>query len=85
MVELGDLAQCKITQLKGTVTNYAKCITGCDRVYIQPPIDKEGKARDGMWVDVQTVDVIKKAYVKVNEVRERGPKAKKGAPMSREK
>lgn len=79
--DLGDLVKCKITNLQGIVTSYATHLTGCDRVFIQPPVDKEGKTRDGWWIDIDTAEVMKKGKVKMSDVTG----AKNGGPMSRVK
>ena len=66
--ELGDLVKCKVTGFEGVVTSYAKCLTGCDRITVQPPISKEGKMQDCIWLDVDAVEVIKKNKIKQEEV-----------------
>lgn len=81
-VELGDEARCKVTGFQGIITSVAKCLTGCDRVTIQPPINKEKKMADALWFDVEAVEILKKHKVKTESVRETGPTAKKGGPPS---
>lgn len=68
-VELGDLVECKITGFSGVVTSYAKCLTGCDRITVQPPVKKDGKHPDSLWFDVAAVKVLKKQKVKSKEVQ----------------
>lgn len=82
MVELGDEVECLISGLKGIAVAYAKHITGCDRVHVQPPVDKEGKPRDGWWVDLHSLKILSKAKVKIDQPEE--AKAK-GGFMSRNK
>lgn len=81
-VELGDEVACKITGYKGVVTAYAKMLTGCDRVIVQPPIDKDGKMVDSTWIDVASVEVIKKRKVKNKDVQgeKKGGWPTKGKP-----
>lgn len=67
-VELGDLVECKITKFKGVVTGYATMLTGCDRAVVQPPVDKQGKNQESLWVDVASLKVLKKQYVKPEQV-----------------
>lgn len=78
--ELGDEVRCKITGFQGVITSYAKCLTGCDRVTIQPPVKKDGKHPDSLWFDAAAVEVIKKGKVKTAEVQESGSRAKMGGP-----
>lgn len=70
VVELGDQVKCKVTGFSGIVTSYAKCLTGCDRVTVQPPIGKDGKHPDAMWIDAAAVEVVKKHKVKPEQVQE---------------
>lgn len=65
-VELGDKVRCKISGWEGIVTQYAKCLTGCDRVSIQGPIQKDGKMGEGYWVDAFACEILKKGAVKLN-------------------
>lgn len=67
-IELGDQVKCKITGFNGIVTSYAKCLTGCDRITIQPPVGKDGKHPDSLWFDVAAVEIIKKNKIKAKDV-----------------
>ena len=55
---LGSVVRDKITNLEGKVTARAIHLHGCDRYWVQPPIDKDGKPREGTWIDVQALEVI---------------------------
>jgi len=80
-VELGDEVKCKVTGFRGVVTSIAKCLTGCDRCTIQPPVKRDGKHPDAIWVDVACCEIIKKSKVKTNTVQELdGPNKKLGGP-----
>lgn len=68
--ELGDEVKCKVTGVQGIAVAHARHLTGCDRIHIQPPIDKDGKHVDGWWVDVHSLDVVKKQKVKINQPEE---------------
>lgn len=65
-VELGDKVRDKVSGWEGVVTQYAKCLTGCDRVLIQGPVTKDGKIGEGYYVDAFACEVIKKGAVKIN-------------------
>lgn len=80
-VNLGDLVRCQITGLEGVVTSYSENITGCDRVYVQPSLGKDGKSRDGYWVDTGVVKIMKAGKVKPSSVASEKP----GGPMSRDR
>lgn len=77
--ELGDEVKCKVTGFQGVVTGVAKHLTGCDRIGIQPPVQKDGKHPDALWLDIASVEIIKKQKVKAASVQE---KNKKGGPPS---
>lgn len=58
MIELGSQVKDKVTGFIGIATAHARNITGCDTIYIQPVIDKDGKLSDGQWFDVNRLAVI---------------------------
>ena len=73
--ELGVEVESKVTKLKGIIISRSECLYGCNRYFIQPKADKEGKLVDGWWVDED--DII---------VKGRGVNAKKkdtGGMMSK--
>jgi hypothetical protein len=83
-IELGDEVRCKITGFQGVVTSLAKCLTGCDRLVIQPAMGKDKKHPDSLWFDVAACEIVKKQKVKAVSVQEpESPTAKKGGPPSR--
>ena len=81
-VELGDKAKCKISGFTGIVTTVAKCLTGCDRVTLKAPMQKDGKMGEEYWFDIYAVEVIKKAVVKTENVSHEDV-TKKGGPIER--
>lgn len=64
IVELGDRVEDLVTGFSGIVSSYAICLNGCDRVGVQPPIDKEKKHPDSIWFDVTQLKILKKKVVK---------------------
>jgi hypothetical protein len=56
--ELGDLARDRVTHFEGIITAYAQHITGCDRLWLEPRVDAEGKTRDGRWVDIDMLEIV---------------------------
>lgn len=79
--ELGDKVKCKVTGFTGIVIGKSKHLYGCDRVGVQPPVDKDGKALDAMWADIDAVEVLEKAVVKGHTDQPAG--TKKGGPLTR--
>lgn len=79
-IVLGSEVIDEVTGFKGKVTSRATHLNGCDRYWVQPPIQKDGKYPDGAWIDVTTLKVTKAAKVKVEE---NSSKAKPGGFPSR--
>lgn len=48
---MGIPATTKIHGFKGIITAQSRNLHGCDRYYIDPPVDKEGKIPSGHWFD----------------------------------
>lgn len=67
-VELGDEVKCKITGYRGIVTSIAKCITGCDRATVQPPVNKKGEIPTSHWLDLDALEILHKVKVPPQEV-----------------
>lgn len=67
--QLGDEVVCLVTGFKGIVTSTAQCLTGCDRVVVQPRVGKDGKSQDSMWFDVTAIKVKTKGKVKPQVVQ----------------
>ncbi len=68
-INLGDEVKDIITGLKGIVIGKTKWMYGCNRVIIQPPMDKDGKVPDGYSVDEPQVEVIKPKKIKANKAQ----------------
>lgn len=58
MIELGLIVKDKITGLVGVAENRASFIYGCDRYFIQPQIDKDGKIPKGMMIDEPQLEIL---------------------------
>lgn len=78
--ELGDEVECKVTGFKGIVTGVSQWLTGCDKVSVQAPIQKDGKYGESFWIDKAAVTILKRGKVKSNQVQE---EVKKGGPAIR--
>jgi hypothetical protein len=49
--ELGAKVKSGITGFEGIVTSRSENIYACNRYWVQPSVDKQGKKQDGMWLD----------------------------------
>jgi hypothetical protein len=54
---LGATVKDRVTGFKGVATAYCIYLTGCNRVSVTPPVDTDGKTREGEWFDVQRLDI----------------------------
>lgn len=57
-IEIGDTVRDSITGLEGKAICVMQYTTGCARVGIQAPLDKDGKVPDPYYADVLTVEVV---------------------------
>jgi len=57
-LEIGAIVRDKITGFVGMATAKTSYITGCDRYYLTPSVDKDGKCPDGKYFDEGTLEVI---------------------------
>jgi hypothetical protein len=58
MENFGKKAKDKVTGFEGIIT--AKCLYmyGCSQYLLTPPIDKDGKKRDGEWFDTGRIEIF---------------------------
>lgn len=54
---IGLTAEDTITRFRGIVTAVVSYISGCTQACLTPPVDAEGKQRDGMFFDVQRLKI----------------------------
>lgn len=78
--QLGDEVKCKISGFGGIVVATQQCLTGCDRIVVQAPLNKDGKYGECYTIDAAAVSIIKKAKVKPTAVQE---EVKKGGPATK--
>lgn len=75
--KLGSTVRSEVTDFEGIITSNSVHLNGCNRCYVQPKIDKEGKVPDGWWIDEPEL-------VLIHEPEEEKPKPQKpgGFPSS---
>ena len=56
--QLGDRARDKVTGFTGILTTHASHLTGCDRMWVTPSVDDKGATREGMWVDIDMLEIV---------------------------
>lgn len=55
---LGVEVQTHVAKLRGVVTSRSENLYGCNRYYIQPPMNADSKVPEGWWVDEDDISVI---------------------------
>ena len=70
-IELGAVVESNINKFKGMVTSRSEHLNGCNRYWVSPPIDKDGKLADGYWFDEGEL-VVREAPTLKRKNNERG-------------
>lgn len=71
-IELGRKVKCKITGFTGVAICRTTYMNGCARVGVQPPVDKDGKHPDSMYIDENMVEYVGKTKINAGVEHERG-------------
>lgn len=67
-VKLGDEVECTVTGFKGIAVCRTQYLNGCDRLGVQPPIDKDGKHPEALHFDEMQLQVTKPGKYKPQPV-----------------
>ena len=59
-IELGMEVKDAVTGFKGIATAMTQFLNGCERVSVDPPVDKKGEHVEGRWFDIQQLVILKK-------------------------
>jgi len=70
--ELGSTVKSDLTGFKGVLTANCIHLNGCNRCYVQPKVDKEGKIPEAYWVDEPELVLISKPKVKRDKTEKPG-------------
>lgn len=75
MVNLGDQVRDGISDFMGIAVSRHTYLNGCDRISVQPPIDKDNKLPDCKTFDEPDLEVIKEGKItrKVKDEKPGGP------------
>lgn len=63
-IELGDTVKDSVSGFTGKAVARTTWISGCDRIAVQPAVDKDGKLPDSMSFDEPLLVIVKKAVNK---------------------
>lgn len=73
-VKLGDKCRDSVTGFEGTCTVRSEYISGCTRVGLQPPVDKDGKIPDAQHFDEPMLTVVEAKHVAAAPSDRGGPR-----------
>ena len=59
-IQLGDQVRDMVTGFTGTATARIVFLNGCVRYCITPKVDKDGKIQEGIYIDVEQLEIISK-------------------------
>lgn len=71
-IKLGKKVKDIVTGMEGIATARVEYLNGCVQYCVRPPIDKDGKLQECMYIDVQQLEVIGEG-VTVGSVSTGGP------------
>jgi len=63
-IKLGTKVISTISGFMGIATSRAEHLNGCNRYWIAPTVDKDGKLPDGLWLDEGELEACKPALAK---------------------
>ena len=73
LIKLGDKVCDKVTGFTGIATARIEYLHGCIQIEVMPPVDKDGKKPDAVWIDQPRLDVWKEKAVDVKRSATGGP------------
>lgn len=66
-INLGDKVKDSVTGFTGIAIGRTQWLHGCDRIIVQPAVDKTGKMGENAQFDEPQLILVKKAVVKVEQ------------------
>lgn len=61
--ELGTEVFSDITGFRGIITANTVHLNGCNRCYVQPTVDKDGKIPEAWWIDEPELKIVNEPNV----------------------
>ena len=75
-VELGVKVSTRVTKQTGIITARSENLYGCNRYFVQPEVNKDGKVEDGFWTDEGDVVIQKGKKIEPDGTTKGGPMSK---------
>ena len=57
-VRMGVRVKSRVTGFMGIVAGRTEYLNGCIQWLVKPPVDKDGKEPDGIWIDIGSLEVV---------------------------
>lgn len=73
-IELGDKVKDSVTGFVGIAVGRTKWLHGCERISVQPLVDKDGKCPEVMAFDAPQLIVVKAGVAKQGDPKKGGPR-----------
>ena len=64
---MGDLVRDRVSGFTGIAVSLHRYLQGCDRIAVQPKVDKDGKLPELKTFDAPDLEVIKRSVVSYSE------------------
>lgn len=58
LAKMGLRVRDKVTKLEGVIVSVSFDLYGCIQAVVHPGLDKDGKPREGMWLDIARLEVL---------------------------
>lgn len=72
-IKLGSKVKDKVTEYEGVATGHCEYLTGCDTYLVAHKVNpKTGGKVDGVWFDVNRLEVLQEDYVKLETEEDQG-------------
>ena len=68
LIKLGAEVMSNISGYKGMVTSRSEHLNGCNRYWVAPRVDKDGKLYEGYWFDEGELELIEEPKLKRNNL-----------------
>ncbi|MBI2625387.1 MAG: hypothetical protein HYW70_03595 [Candidatus Nealsonbacteria bacterium] len=65
--KLGDLVKDRVSGFKGIAVALHRYLNGCDRISVQPMVEKDGKLPESKTFDAPDLKVVQRGAVKYTE------------------
>jgi len=74
-IRLGSKVRDIVTGFEGVALSRVEYMNGCVQICVKPPVDKAGKMQEGLYIDIEQLEIIKLAP-------KRSTKSKKGGSQT---